>query len=75
MWPLHFRAAVAPVPVPLRHPDPDIVLDLSTALQHVYRHARYERRIDYRADPPTPDLPPDDAVWLAEHLRARGLRD
>jgi hypothetical protein len=74
VWPLHFRAPIPPVPVPLRRPDPDIVLDLGMALQQVYRSARYERRIDYHVEPPPPDLAPEDATWLNAHLGERGLR-
>jgi hypothetical protein len=74
VWPLSLREPIPPVPVPLRHPDPDIVLDLGAALQQVYRGARYERRVDYRAAPPPPELSAEDAAWLDAHLRERGLR-
>lgn len=74
VWPLSLRAAIPVVPVPLRRPDPDVALDLTAALRQIYASARYERRIDYRADPPPPDLAPDDAAWLDAHLRERGLR-
>ena len=61
------------VPVPLKKPDPDVALDVQTALEQVYRSVRYDLRIDYRL-PPLPDLSPDDAAWLDELLSARGLR-
>ncbi len=60
--------------MPLCRPDPDVPLDLGSALREAYRDARYDLRIDYRQDPPPPPLPPEDAAWLDAHLRERGLR-
>jgi hypothetical protein len=74
VWPLSLREAIPPVPVPLRRPDPDVGLDLTSALRQIYTSARYERRINYGSAPPPPDLSTDDAAWLDAHLRARGLR-
>ncbi len=74
VWPLPLRLAIPGVPVPLRRPDPDVALDLTAALRQIYRSARYERRIDYRAAPPPPDLTPADAAWLDAHLRECQLR-
>ena len=74
IWPLALRAAIKLVPVPLRHPDPPVALDLGAAIHEAYRRARYDLEIDYREPPPAPDLPADDAAWLDAHLRERGLR-
>lgn len=74
IWPLALREAIPVVPVPLREGDADVPLDLTSALQRIYASARYDLRIDYRADPPAPALPPDDAAWLAEQLHAAGVR-
>jgi hypothetical protein len=74
VWPIALRDTIPVVPVPLTYPDPDVPLDLNRILHQVYRNARYERRIDYRTDPPPPALSPDDAAWLDEHLKAAGVR-
>ncbi len=74
VWPIALRDPIPVVPVPLTYPDPDVPLDLTRLLHEVYRKARYERRIDYRADPPPPALASDDAAWLDTHLKAAGLR-
>ena len=74
VWPLPLHLAIPGVPVPLRRPDPDVALDVGTALRQIYASARYERRIDYRGAPPPPELAPEDAAWLDAHPRARGLR-
>ncbi|MBC8161879.1 MAG: DUF4058 family protein [Roseiflexaceae bacterium] len=75
VWPLSLRAPIKPIPVPLRHPDPDVPLDLGLAIRDAYSRARYDLEIDYRAPPPAPPLAPDDAAWLDAHLRERGLRN
>lgn len=74
IWPLTLRDSIKPVPVPLRHPDPDVVLDIGRAIHHIYTSARYERRIDYRAAPPPPPFTPEDEAWLNLHLRGLELR-
>lgn len=74
IWPVSLREALPTLPIPLLPPDPDIALDLNIALGQIYARARYERRIDYRAAPPPPELSPEDAAWIDAHLRARGLR-
>lgn len=74
VWPLSLREEIPLVPVPLLHPDPDIVLDLGAALREIYGQAAYERRIDYTVEPPLPELSADDAAWLDQHLKSKGLR-
>jgi hypothetical protein len=74
IWPLALRDPIAPVPVPLRRPDPDIMLDVGRAIHQIYVNARYERRIDYQAPPPAPPLTAEDAAWLDTHLHAQGVR-
>ncbi len=74
IWPLSLRESIQPVPVPLRHPDPPVQLDVGEAIHETYRRARYDLEVDYRADPPPPALSPDDAAWLDAHLKAAGLR-
>ncbi len=74
LWPLSLRARIPVVPVPLQAPDPDVALDVQAALEQVYRNARYDLRVDYRRPEPPPELPPAEAAWLDEHLRAHGLR-
>ncbi|GAB4108795.1 MAG: DUF4058 family protein [Roseiflexaceae bacterium] len=75
IWPLSLRLPIKPVPVPLRHPDPPVALDLGAAIHDAYRRARYDQEIDYRAPPPPPDLAPDDAAWLDAFLREAGRRN
>jgi len=48
--------------VPLRSPDPDVPLDLQTALNTIYDEARYDLSIDYTQPPPDPPLSDEDAA-------------
>jgi hypothetical protein len=74
IWPQPLQKPIPVVPIPLQWPDPDIPLDLSKAIAQAYRSARYDLRIDYRQSPPSPELTAEDAAWLDDLLRARGLR-
>jgi hypothetical protein len=74
IWPCALQKPLPTVPVPLRRPDPDVVLSLTQVLQQVYRNARYDLQVDYRTAPPPPDLAPEDATWLDAQLRERGMR-
>lgn len=75
IWPLTFWDAIPLLPVPLRHPDPDVPIDLGRALQEIYRDARYDLRISYRQSPPPPELTPEDTQQLDAWLRERGVRE
>jgi hypothetical protein len=66
-----------PVPVfslPLQAGDDEPPVDLTRLLHALYDRAGYDLRLDYRAAPPPPPLPPAEAEWLNEHLRRAGLR-
>ena len=56
-------------PVPLRHPDPDVPLDLNYALQAIYERAAYDLSIDYSQPPPPPELTAGEAAFTAELLK------
>ena len=69
IWPIMLAEALPTLPVPLRPPDKEVVLDLSTALTAVYDEAYYHLSLDYRQDPPPPALSPEEQAWLKELLR------
>lgn len=74
IWSLHFHEPLPLVPVPLRPPDPDVSLDLGSALNAIYDRAAYDLRLDYTQSPPEPLLSAEDSRWLHEHLHAQALR-
>ena len=75
IWPANLHEPLPVAPVPLLSPDPDVGLDVGAALRQIYASAHYERRIDYRGDPPPPELSLEDAAWVDAHLCELGLRN
>jgi hypothetical protein len=72
VYPLALRIPLPRVPIPLRHSDADVGLDLQPLMERVYAAGGHDD-IDYSrpADPPLPD---DDAAWADDLLRKAGKR-
>ncbi len=68
VWPIQLTEALPRIPVPLRAPDPDAVLDLGAAVAEVYERGAYALQIDYTAPPPPP-LSDEQGEWIEELLR------
>lgn len=74
VWAIGLRDRLPTVPVPLLPPDPDVPLDLQTAVNDCFKLVGYERLLDYASAPPPPELNVDEARWLNERLREVGWR-
>jgi len=59
------RSPLPTVPIPLRPPDPDVLLDLAAAFQLAYERGRYPRRLNY-IGPPAAPLIDEDRAWALE---------
>jgi hypothetical protein len=68
------RDPLADIPLPLREGEPEALLRPGKLLSDVYDAARYDLRLDYRSEPPEPPLTSEDAAWMEELLREKGLR-
>ncbi len=68
VWPIQLSEALPRLPVPLRHPDKDVLLDLPAALADVYDEAFYHLSIDYQQDPPPPPLSAEEQEWMRQLL-------
>ncbi|KAB8318296.1 DUF4058 family protein [Tolypothrix campylonemoides VB511288] len=68
VWPVTLQDTLPTVPVPLRNPDPDAVLDLQAALQAIYDEAGYDLSIDYTQTPPPPAFSKADIEWMYTRL-------
>jgi hypothetical protein len=56
LWPLKLQDTLPIIPVPLKEPDADAVLDIQNALSTIYDEAGYDLSIDYHQLPPPPTL-------------------
>jgi len=73
VYPGAIRKSLPRIRVPLRAPDPDIVLNLQAVFTRCYDSGGYEDFVDYNAEPLSP-LAPDDAAWVDALLREAGRR-
>jgi hypothetical protein len=64
VWPVQLRSRLPVVAVPLLEPDPDVALDLGTAVKAVYRRGAYFAQINYQDAIPAPELTGEEAAWV-----------
>jgi hypothetical protein len=72
VYPLVLREPLPRVPIPLRHSDADVGLELQPLIDRVYSAGAHDD-IDY-SRPIHPPLDQDDAVWADDLLRKTGKR-
>jgi hypothetical protein len=60
------RQPLPKLPIPLRSPDPDLLIDLGEVFLQTYERGRYQRRLRY-GDPPAAPLAEADRQWAAQH--------
>jgi hypothetical protein len=63
-WPIAFRQRLPVIPIPLRHPDPDALVDLQEVLHRAYDGPGYEHFIYVGS--PEPPLDPADEAWARQ---------
>ncbi len=68
-WSIGLRDRLPEIPIPLRSPDPHVLLDLQTVLHQVYDGADYGKYI--YAEMPDPALSRDDAAWAQQFVPAK----
>jgi hypothetical protein len=64
------RQPLPKIPVPLRAPDPDVILDLLSVLAAGYERGRYARALDNSAPVDLP-LAPADRAWAEEVAKSK----
>lgn len=69
IWGFNIQDRLPVVPVPLKAPDPDVVLDLGKALTLVYERSYYQAAIDYTQTPPPPPFSETDETWIKQQLK------
>ena len=71
IWTWDLRDPIPVVPVPLRPPDPDAVLDIRAATDETFDRS-FLADVLYLA-PPGPPLPPAEAGWAADVLKGADI--
>jgi len=68
-WPMSLRKRLPIIQIPLKGDDPDVPLDLQSALDRVVERGSYDLENDYTQDP-IPPLAPETAAWARERIAA-----
>ena len=68
VWGFDIQDSLPVVPVPLKAPDPDAVLDLGKAIEMIYQRSLYHLSIDYTKQPPKPPLSKTEKQWIKKRL-------
>lgn len=68
IWPIALNEPLPVIPIPLRAPDSDLLLDLGQIVRQVYEEGAYGREIDYRQPIPPPRLRPAMQEWAEKNL-------
>jgi hypothetical protein len=63
------RHGLPTLPMPLRYPDPDLLIDLQAVFDTAYDRGRYARSLPYDR-PPVAPVPDRHREWVAERVRA-----
>jgi hypothetical protein len=67
------RERIPDFPLPLKHPEECVTIDLQSILQGVYDRAGYDYRIDYQQAVPPPTLAAADQIWVSEILASTAI--
>jgi hypothetical protein len=70
VWAIQLKDSLPRLPVPLREPDADAILDLQVIVAGVYEQGGYDMLIDY-GKPPPPKLSDEDVGWVDEFLKEK----
>ena len=69
VWGFNVQDKIPILPVPLKAPDADVLLDLRKALDIVYERGMFELSIDYRDTPPRPVFSVEEQEWMNDLLK------
>jgi len=70
VWTNLLQQPLPVLPVPLKSPDPDVLLPLKQTLDMIYQRGLYHLSIDYDKDPAPPDFSEDDKHWMRQVIQA-----
>lgn len=64
VWAIDIKEPLPVIPVPLKAPDEDSILDLQKAVKDVYAQSHYHLAIDYSETPVRPPFSESDQKWM-----------
>ncbi len=64
VWTNRIMQPLPILPVPLKKPDPDVLLPIKPALDTIYQRGLYNLSIDYSKNPPPPDFTDEEMLWM-----------
>ena len=64
IWSIDIKDKLPILPVPLKHPDADVPLDLNNALEICFERSYYDLSIDYKTAPPPPAFSEAELNWI-----------
>ncbi|MCX6031331.1 MAG: DUF4058 family protein [Chloroflexi bacterium] len=73
VYPIPLQRRLPRIRVPLRAPDPDVVLDLQAVFERCYDNGGYADLVDYRQPPPV-ELSAEETAWIDDLLKGAGIR-
>jgi hypothetical protein len=74
VYPWSIRRPLPKLPIPLKAPDADVILDLGKAFQTTFDGGRFEQNLLY-AKPVPASLSDNDQAWVAERVRASNVAE
>lgn len=69
VWAMNVMDKLPVLPVPLKHPDPDVTFDLGKAMNLIYERNMYQLSINYQGKPPIPPFTKEEASWMKDLLK------
>jgi len=70
VWAFDIKKLLPVVPVPLKAPDADAVLNLQKVLEAIFERAMYQLSLDYQQEPPPPEFSAAEQKWMQERIQA-----
>jgi hypothetical protein len=61
------RQPLPAIPIPLKNPDPDVIIDLERVFRQTYERGRYARSLRYGSEPLAP-LSKKDKAWARQQV-------
>ncbi|MCB0598544.1 MAG: DUF4058 family protein [Lewinellaceae bacterium] len=66
VWAVDVKDPLPVIPIPLKQPDKDSLLDLGKAFKDVYEQGAFERSVNYSEAPPPPAFTEEELEWMKE---------